>query len=174
VARRTSRSTFRGATYTRRGTFWGRSPSDTGPTVLAKQTAVIDSSAVPVVQGETIVRTRGFINVRSDQTASSEDGPGALGACVLSDEAVAAAGAAVPTPYTNADSDMWFLHQFFDWSMQSVAADVQPTMFQRYDFDSKAMRKMQQGETLAFIVENGSVTYGMSYFLHFAVLFKVA
>ena len=172
MARRSTTSTFRGRTYTRRGTFWGRSPADTGVTILAKNTAVIDSTAVPVVQGETIVRTRGFINVRSDQVDAAEDGPGALGACVLSDEAVAAAGAAVPTPYSNADSDMWFLHQFFDWSVSLGAHEFNP--LQRYEFDSKAMRKMQQGETLAFIVENGSVTNGLEYYLHFAVLFKVA
>ena len=174
MARRVSSGTYRGRSYTRRGTFWGRSPADTVATVLAKNTAVIDATAVPVVQGETVVRTRGFINVRSDQTGSAEDGPGALGFAILNDESVAAAGASVPVPYTSQDSELWFVHQYFDWSMQTLAAEVAQVPYQRYDFDSKAMRKIEQGQTLAVIVENGSVTYGMEYFLHFATLFKVA
>ncbi len=42
-----------------------------------------------------------------------------------------------------------------------------------FPFDSKAMRKLEDGQTLIVVVENGA-TVGMTYQLTYSVLFKVA
>ncbi len=171
MANRTSR--FGNRTVVRRGTFWGRSPANTGLRTLAAGSAVIEASAVPVIEGETIIRTRGFISVKSDQTGAVENGPGALGFCVVSNEAFAAGVGALPTPFTDQDSDIWMVHQYFNWDMESAGATVVVPQLERFEFDSKAMRKMENGSTLAVMIENGSGGAGLSYYIHFAVLFKV-
>ena len=173
MARRFTQRPFR--TVQRRGTFWGRSPADTAATSLAASSAVVDSTAVPVAEGQTVIRIRGMIHVRSDQLAATEDFAGAVGAIILTDQAVAAGGTAVPTPYTDQDSDLWFMHQYFVAGVQfqsSIGFDH--NRWTRFDFDSKAMRKMHSGQTLAFVVENGFTGNGMAYILNYAVLFKVA
>ena len=169
------RTRFAQRSFTKRGTFWGRSPADTATTALAAATAVLDSTAVPVVEGETIVRIRGSIAVCSDQSIALEEFSGALGVLVASDQAVAVGVGSLPTPYTDQDSDLWMLHQYFQYRTEVDAAgnDIQHG-FNIFPFDSKAMRKMETGQTLCFIVENGSATAGMIYYLNFATLFKVA
>jgi len=159
----------------RRGTFWGRSPADTTPTFIANNTAVLDStSAISAAEGQTIVRIRGTIFIVSDQASSLEDQVGALGVAVVSEQAVAVGVGSVPTPYTDQDSDKWMLHQYFAarTSVDSAGADLSGP-YQRFDFDSKAMRKMVLGDEMIFVVENGGVS-AFLYFLTFSVLFKVA
>ena len=158
----------------RRGTFWARSPSDANVTVLAGLSAVIDSTALPQAEGVTVIRMRGQIIVGSDQNAASEDWVGAVGACIVSDQAVAAGVASVPTPYTDQDSDLFFMHQYFGGSVEVVsAAGFDRRGMSVFPFDSKAMRKFAVGSTLAVIVENGA-SVGLQYWLQFAVLLKVA
>jgi len=158
----------------RRGTFWGRSPADTSPTVLAAQTAVLDSTAVPVVEGQTIVRVRGQILVHSDQQAVTENWAGAVAMYIASDQAVAVGVGSLPTPYTDQDSDLFFMHQFFGGGIRVIsAAGFEEGIYSRFEFDSKAMRKFASGQTLCVVVENGS-TVGLQYWLQFAVLNKVA
>ena len=139
---------------TRRGTFWGRSPADTDTFDLAGSTAVLDSTAVPVVEGETIIRMRGQILVGSDQKVATEPWTGAVGALVASDQAVAVGVGSLPTPYTDQDSDLWFMHQFWGGVFRhnsSVGTEAQ--VLSRFEFDSKAMRKMMTGTTLCIIAK---------------------
>ena len=167
------RGGFRTRVVTRRGTFWGRSPSASGTTALAATTAVLDSTAVPVVEGETIVRTRGMIHIASDQQSAVENVVGAVGMLVASNPAVAVGVGSLPTPDTDSDSDLWFMHQYFaDRSAVDGAGLDWTNGFKTFPFDSKAMRKMEDGQTLCVIVENSSIT-GMLYILQYAVLFKV-
>ncbi len=172
MARRGSR--FHVQRSIKRGTFWGRSPADAGSTALAGSTAILDSTGVPVVEGETIVRTRGMISVMSDQKANGENVVGAVGACIASDQAVAVGVGSLPTPYTDQDSDLWFLHQYFVAGITiNSSSGYEGRPWTTYHFDSKAMRKFHTGQAVCFIVENGSGS-GMEYILNFATLFKVA
>ncbi len=158
----------------KRATFWGRSPADTAPTSLAASTAVLDSTSVPLIQGETIVRVRGAINVSSDQQTVTENQLGAVGFLIASDEAVAVGVGSIPTPYTDQDSDLWFVHRYFaNRTVFSSGVGVDFNVMFEYSFDSKAMRKIETGSTLCVVVENGSTT-GLLYTLNYAVLFKVA
>ncbi len=160
----------------RRGTFWGRSPADAAVTALAGGAAILDSTAIPAPQGQTISRIRGHLAVRSDQNAAGEDTVGAVGVLVASDEAVAVGVGSLPTPYTDQDSDLWMMHQYFSHSFTFLSSvGFQDQSFSIWEFDSKAMRKMESGQTMCFIVENGAAAgSGISYYLNFAVLFKVA
>ncbi len=169
------RSSHRAVRAYRRPTFWGRSPADAAITFLAGATAVIDSSSVPVAEGQTIIRIRGQILVTSDQQAASENWVGAVGACVVSDQAVVGGLGAIPTPYTDQDSDLWLMHQYFGGVFDfATAASFNSLGSLTFAFDSKAMRKQSAGETLIFVVENGgAAAIGIKYWLQFATLFKV-
>ena len=173
MARR--RTGFVQRNYTRRGTIWGRSPAVTGFTALAAVASVLDSSAVSAVDGETVVRIRGWIGVRSDQQAVNEDYFGAVGALVASDQAVAVGVGSLPTPYTDMDSDLWMMHQYFGGSLVFASGvGITQNAMQVFHFDSKAMRKMEPGQTLVFVVENGSSTAGAAFILRYGVLFKTS
>ncbi len=170
---RNTRGGYRTRSYTKRGTFWGRF-GDNDAVGLAATTAVLHSTAVPVVEGETVVRTRGQIHVASDQMVASETPTGAIGMLIASDPAVAVGVGSLPTPITDLDSELWFMHQFFAAGIVfDTGIGFQTPRFEVFQFDSKAMRKFESGQTLCVIIENGS-TVGMTFVLQFAVLFKVA
>ena len=158
----------------KRATFWGRSPADTAFTALAASSAVLDSTANSVDAGETIVRVRGQLIVSSDQSAVSEEILGAVGFMIVSDQAVATGVGALPTPYTDQDSDLFFVYQHFaDGVVFLDSTGFQHNRFARFEFDSKVMRKFPLGTTLSVIVENGSTT-GMIYALQYSVFFKTS
>jgi len=170
-----SRSRFLVRRGQKRATFWGRSPADGVVQPLAAATAILDSTAIPLVQGETIIRARGSIWIASDQAVDDEFYVGAVGMCIATDQAVAVGVGSIPTPYTDQDSELWFMHQYFAGGVEfSSAIGMSPNWFTRFEFDSKAMRKMPSGNTLCIVVENGSTAAGITYFLNYAVLFKVA
>ena len=58
----------------------------------------------------TIVRQHYFLMLRSDQAAAAERQFGAFGCVVVSDQAEAVGVTAIPTPITDAGSDLWMLH----------------------------------------------------------------
>ena len=131
--------------------------------------AVLDPSSPT-----TIVRVRGEIWVRSDQDAVNETGFGALGFAVVNDNARAAGAASILGPITNEAADQWFVHQFFN------AGNVGPTTgalfgnpWHRYSFDSKAMRKVEEGDAIVVMVENAAVTFSFEFLLKFRLLLKL-
>ena len=168
------RGRFVARNFHKRGTFWGRSPADTGPTAIAASTALLDSTSVPVVEGETVIRARGYIAVANDQSAALENATGAVGICIATDQAVAVGVGSIPTPYTDQDSDLWLMHQY--WSVRNMvesSTNEYALGYQIFHFDSKAMRKNPTGTTVCIVVENGSSTGGAVYHLCFSILFKV-
>lgn len=106
----------------------------------------------------TVIRTRLLLQARSDQTAATEDFFGAFGMAVVSDQAVAAGVASIPTPITDLGSDLWFVHQMFAGGVMAGGTPVEgnPRVFQ-YTIDSKAMRRVDVGED---IVQVGEVDTG--------------
>ena len=107
---------------------------------------------------ETIRRTRGLVSIASDQTAAPEDQNGAFGAMVINDLAVAAGAASIPGPVTDANDDGWFLWVPFVRSFPAVNGIES----REYQFDSKAMRRVEEGFAIAFMVENASATDGFN------------
>ena len=158
----------------RRKTFWARSAPDAANTTLAAALAVLDSTFTPDNEGDTLIRTRGMITVMSDAPLmGTEDFVGAVGMCVVSAQAAAIGITAILTPYTDADSELWAVHQYFTYrQIFFTAASFSHNVGAVFEFDSKAMRKVDEGSVLAIVVENGSAANGMLYFLNFSTLFK--
>jgi hypothetical protein len=97
---------------------------------------------------------------------------GAFGMCVVSDNAFAAGAASIPGPFTDTDSELWFVHQYlFSPTTISGAGTLRDAMFQ-YEIDSKAMRKFTQEERIVLMVENGHATHGALFLLMLRLLFR--
>ncbi len=171
-----ARSRSRIITRTRRvsNTSWVASADITAGEVLAAGAAVLDQTFT-VAEPHTILRTRGTLWVVSDQTGTSEQPFGALGMCVVSQPAVAIGVTAVPTPQTDAQSDLFFLHQWWASGFTFITGvGIDGNVLSRYDFDSKAMRKINVDESLAVTLENGSAAFGVTFWLQFRLLLKLA
>jgi len=122
----------------------------------------------------TIIRTHMEFLLSSDQAIASEIQVAAWGACVVSDQAVAAGVGSVPTPDTDAGSDFWFAHK---WMMNKhefrtgVGAGRIGTSF---SLDSKAMRKVDEGEDIITVGEvDTSTSSGVSLIAAGRMLIKV-
>ena len=121
-------------------------------------TFVLDNPGI----SETVRRCRGRFYVASDQGASIEEISGAWGAVVITDAAAAIGITAIPGAVTDASDDNWFLWEPFGSHLSNgpgsnVSAAPEPAM----EFDSKAMRKVESGFQLAFVVENASASTGL-------------
>ena len=79
------------------------------------------NAALLALRPFTVVRSRGAMYLRSDQSAAVEFQTAAWGGCVVSDEALAIGVTAVPTPVTELASDLWFIHQFIMGGENNVA-----------------------------------------------------
>ena len=130
--------------------------------LAAAATAVLTNSAnaaLLALRPFTIVRTHLNWLVTSDQSAATENFIGSFGAAVVSDQAVAVGVAAVPTPATDQGSDLWFLYATwtgrFELVGTSITSDVSPQ-----NIDSKAMRKVEDGQDVVFVAEAGLIGNG--------------
>ena len=184
VANRSFRSrVVRSSGRPRRGTIWIASADVTAKIGLAAATSVLDQSVSAATLSSfgaaagTVTRTRGDLWVVSDQTVATEEPFGALGMAVVSDQARAAGIASMPTPITNEDSDLFFVHQF--WQAGFVFNQIDATGVQlgnywsHYSFDSKAMRKLNDDQAIVVTMENAEATNGVRYILKFRMLIKL-
>ena len=120
----------------------------------------------------TIVRTVGYVSVWSDQTAAFEAPFGAVGHSVVSEQASAIGVTAVPTPITDIDSDAFFTYTPFSGSGSSQAAS-QSNGRATVQFDSKAMRKVEDGDDIVTVIENGNAGAGLFFVIMFRQLLKL-
>ncbi len=108
----------------------------------------------------TIVRTYLQGSLFSDQAAAIETQACALGVAVVSEQASAIGVTAVPTPETDAESDLWLLHQRIFADESNLTDRIRPST--KFSFDSKAMRKVQDGEQMIVVAENiAAVSFGL-------------
>ncbi len=169
-----------GRNLTRRGvrrqTDWTATPPNTQFTLLAANTVLLtDSFVTSGDQVETLVRTRGLLTVLSDQASASEEPFGAWGIAKVSDQAFAIGASAIPFPYTNAASDLWLAHGY--WACPMVGATLvgfSGSGVQRYEIDSKAMRKLTPDETFVVMIENANATDGVKFNLDLRLLAKLS
>ncbi len=109
----------------------------------------------------TVVRTRLHWYMKSDQTAALEVQQVALGCAVVSEQAVAIGVTAVPTPFADLGSDLWFVHQILASSFTFVTGiGFQSPGGVNVDIDSRAMRKVEDGQDLVTVMENSGVGLG--------------
>jgi len=134
----------------------------------------ITGASVLAVRPVTVIRIRGYMHVRSDQTGVSEGYQVAMGAAVVSDQSVAIGVTAVPTPYSDADSGAWMLHEEFAGHFTFVSGvGFEGDNGIGRKFDTKAMRKMDEGFQLIFVLENSSISLGTEVTLSGRVLLKL-
>ena len=156
----------------RSGTDWARIMDIAYTTVAAntKQLIATISLSNPGI-GEVVRRTRVQLSISSDQSAAGEDQIGALGFIVVNDLAIAAGAAAIPGPVADANDDGWFVWMPFHGSrLEFGGAGGSGQAFVNIEQDSKAMRRVEEGFTIAVMLENASLTDGISYHHSFSML----
>ncbi len=172
VTRRRVQGRF--STRPRRATDWARAVTLNGvPGVIPVGTKVLLTSFVQLVPGisETILRTRGEFLITSDQVTTVEQQTGAFGMCVVNDIALAAGAASIPGPIFDRSDDLWFVWEPFNWATRiSAGATVDGTGGRLVTFDSKAMRKVEDGYGIAVMVENESTTAGFEITFSISIL----
>ncbi len=102
----------------------------------------------------TIVRTHIQLFLASDQEAAIELQEAAFGLAVVSDQAVAVGLSALPTPATDLSSSLWLAHQVMFADAVNITDRTSPG--QKYEINSKAMRKVEIGQDLVLMAESGS------------------
>ncbi len=145
----------------RRQTVW-LDITSTDTTLAAAGTQVLIgvlNAAALALRPFTIVRTRGTWLVTSDQNAATESYFGNLGIAVVSEQAAAVGIGALPTPATERGSDLFLLLEtwagFFRFSAGSAVSEMPR------EFDSKAMRKVNEAEQVAIVIEAGTLGSGI-------------
>ena len=121
--------------------------------------AAIDSSP-GVLMGSTLVRSRGLVSVKLQTYAADLNVIGAFGMAIVSAEAAAAGIASIPGPWSNSEWDGWFVwgtwafaYEFTTDIDRLLPASVQIPV------DSKAMRKLESGNTIVFVAESQSAAF---------------
>jgi len=111
------------------------------------------SAAALALRPFTIVRTRGWLLVRSDQQGAVENFDAAYGIAVVSDQAAAVGVTAVPTPTTDDSSDLWLYYQRVMGTLIVTAGSNVVIQV-----DSKAMRKVNGDQDIVDVIENPIAT----------------
>ena len=109
----------------------------------------------------TIVRTHMAYQVVSDQAAAIEVQAGAIAMAVVSDQAVAIGVTAVPTPVTDAGSDLFFMYRVFHGDESNLTDRAKSGT--RFEVDSKAMRRVDVGEDIVQVLELSTSGQGFTF-----------
>ena len=154
----------------RRGTSWARLQLDDFVTVPPASKALVATLVLanPGIT-ETVIRSIGTYMVIGDSSAA-ELQTGALGFIVVNDLAIAAGAASIPGPVTDASDDGWFVWEpFLSFSQNTTATGAQQTRV----FESKGARRIEEGFTVAVMVENAHATFGLDFIFGASFLTKV-
>ncbi len=133
-------------------------------TIATASTAVIQTSlnaAALALRPFTIIRVRGVMRLETDQLANSEFQDAKWGMAVVSDQAVLIGVTAVPTPDTDNTSDLWFAYEAMlnDFKVSSAIGLL--VVGSERIIDSKAMRKVEDGQDLVSVIETGPASNGV-------------
>jgi len=160
----------------RRKTEWLSLSAPTGVSSGAAGTKSLVTSLTTVEKAKlpfTVVRTIGLLTVLSDQIAAREVPSGTFAATVVTDRAVTVGITALPDPVTESEADYWFLFQ--PWSCIMQVASGAPVTSSPWIqmFDSKAQRKVEEGEDIVFIFANADSANGVFFTIQFRMLIKL-
>ena len=112
----------------------------------------------------TVVRVRGMLQVFSDQVLAVEAPHGAYGIAVVNGEAFDAGVASIPTPFTESFDDRWLYHTYWNAVfIDGVTAGEIDSQMANIIIDGKAMRKVDIGDVIVFVIENGSSVAGATF-----------
>ena len=159
-----------------RKTFWIGGTIVQTTLVSANSAAIITSlnAAALGLLPFTVIRSRGWWGMNTDQVSTDEDQHAIVGNIVVSDEAVAVGITAVPTPVSESGSN-WFMldgaAQRFEFG--SAIGLLPNSIPERYVFDSKAMRKVEEGQDVITVIEAGPSSSGLTLVLFQRMLVKL-
>ena len=173
----------------RRRTSWGVGPQtgvDGATQVLsASQSQIATGGSVPTVNGLTMVRTRGDLNIFLTLSDATGNGfHGAFGIGVANASAFTAGIASLLTPITDEDADVWLYHRYFGiFSGGTIAAATAAQQADQVnsasgvvhiEVDSKAMRKVSIDQVIYASIEVIELgTCVMEWAFNSRVLFKL-
>ena len=135
----------------RRTKQWGVIP---GLSNAFTDTASQGGGAISFTEATTVLRMLGsYIVVPINAPVVGESGTLAVGIAVISSDAFAAGGAALPDPIGEPEYPWlyWGSHQFFYSSVSLDPSSAGATL--RHRFDIRSMRKIKPRESLAMVVE---------------------
>ena len=180
-------SRFPRTTSQRRKNAWvaGVGSNQAGQSVSATGKAGVSLGAGINVDGLTLVRTRGEFQMYLESASSAGAGfIGAVGLAVVTDQAFNVGITAIPGPVTESNFDGWLYHRFFSVIAGGIidggaAADHDQVNAMsaavRVEIDSKAMRKVKEGETIVGIMEFTEIGTAVArFFMDSRMLFKLA
>jgi len=163
----------------RRSTGWEAGPgslSGVDAAFSASTSIIIGTGVGPVVDGLTLIRTRGEMLVSLASVVATQDGfLFGLGIGIVTADAFAIGVTATPTPLEDADWDGWLWHTLthvFAPTSTGVA-EASDAVVVRVPIDSKAMRKVGINEVIYMVAESSetgtavATVYGLS-----RILFK--
>ena len=141
-----------------RVTSWGFGPNAVNTAISASSSVLWTNGVTLVAEAKaTIVRARGEIALFLTAATSAADGfTGAVGLCMVTNEAFAAGAGSIPGPQSDIDWDGWMWHSVFHLfsplvALAPSAGDMLGSV--RIPIDSKAMRIQEDNETLVGVVE---------------------
>ncbi len=143
----------------RRKTEWVASSVPVGVNSLASNTIQFDQQS-DISEPQTLIRTRGYLYVQSDQAAAREECFGAFGIAVVKTPAAAIGVTALPAPLDEMGDDMWYV--WVPWACSKSAADGDASNYSMA-FDSKGQRKLADGDTLVALIQNSASGFGIEF-----------
>ena len=157
----------------RQTTDWGRVVSVGSATIpAASKVFLAQCFLISGVPKATVRRTILWMRVFSDQQAATEDQLGAVGMHIANNNAVLVGAAAMLGPVTDQNDDAWFLwHPIVQRFRLVTASGFDGSDGHLYLIDSRAQRKLQEGESAVLLVENSSPIFGMSVTFGLSCLF---
>ena len=120
----------------------------------------------------TITRVRGLLTIGTQATTAGLNPHGAFGICVVNGEAFDAGVASVPTPFSESFDDRWLYHMYFAVMQQGGGASTR-SEYASYEIDSKGQRKVDTGDVVLFMIENGSSVDSLQFIFNARTLLKL-
>ena len=112
------------------------------------------------------------MRIFSDQQAATEDQLGAVGMHIANDNAVVVGASALLGPITDQSDDAWFLwHPIVQRFRVVSSSGFDGSDGHLYLIDSRAQRKLQEGQSAVLLIENSSALFGMSVTFGLSCLF---
>ena len=143
----------------RRRVSWEEGPGGTPFTRSDTVPLLITAGVVTLVDGTTLVRTRGALTLMMKASAANSDSmAGAFGIGVTRTEAFSAGVGSVPTPIAEQDWDGWIYWTpfYFESLTDAEVINTGGVSGIRLEIDSKAMRKLDIGDVIYAAIEVGA------------------
>ncbi len=165
-----------GARPAKRASVWleGKPAITTIATADTASLIFVLTTAEKAMRPFTIVRFLFTLGWKSDQAAASENQQIAMGAAIVSEQASAIGVTAVPTPINDMGSELFFAYTLEFSAVEFISAvGVEPGYTHQSKIDSKAMRKVSEGQDLAVTLETGPGSSGVATVLGGRLLIKL-